>query len=321
MLSQIFKNLKTFLIVIFVLVILVIIVLSLSKSSVLKSLIPPKIVAEVNGEKIYSPELEKANGLFATLEQKNKNDPTVREHALNFLIENRLLKKEAAKRGLLEIIETSAETLLNSSLTGHGGQQGLENNFHTDIATFKSYLLNSSLINLFKTQTTEWATIDALSIRYLFRTNPPSEDLAYKKIVDKKIQEYYSKIKNGLSVREAIKERCLDPELDYFPADRGSTSDQRPVPYSGSFDGNSCREQLLNQTVSEDTNPIWGDEWLKEVFKIPKGEVSQIITLEKSGTGLYFIVKVTDKGGGNYFSVEDLIKELKNKSQIKIYTN
>lgn len=259
------------------------------------------IIAEVNGQKIYKDELENAKVLFSTLDGKDRSDPEVAKKALDFVIDTRLLAEEARKRGV-DISET-VEKRFQASTEMYGATA----------QTYKNYLLNQAIKEALIPIAVQWRLVDYLSIRYIWNVNVGAEEAVFKETAFKKAQEYYNKIINGLDIREAIKQRCQDPAIDYYPFE-----DHLKV-YSKTFDGKICREQRLDFYVSKENNPDW-DEWLKEVFKYHKGEVSKIIQYEKKPSlGMYFIVKILDEGQGTAFSIDELIQNLGKTANIKIY--
>lgn len=270
------------------------------------------IVAEVNGQKIYSDELDQTKSFFSLLNTKNANDPVIKKGALDFLIETTLLEKEAKRRNI--DVSSIINARYNGSISQYGSQNALEKAVKTDSATYKKYLKNQAIKDALKPLATQWKLIDYFSIRYLYDDNAPPKEKEYKDVVDKKIQEYYTKIKNGLDIREAIRQRCQDPEINFLPYDTNNKV------YTTGFNGTTCREQIINVTINKDSNSIWGDTWLKEVFaKTKKDEISPIIDFKSKNIGMYFIVKELNEGGGIFFSMEELINSLKATSIIKIY--
>lgn len=270
-----------------------------------------QVIAEVNGEKIYSDELEDVKGLFSYLRAKDPKSPEIKTEALNFVIDRRLLDKEAKKRGLdvSEVVNKRYE----ASIRQYGNQQKLAETVQTNLSTYKIYLFDQAIREKLALSAVKWSTVDYLSIRYLWNSIPESEEQDFKQIASKKIQDYYQKIKSGLDIREAIKQRCLDSKINFFPF-----MEHRKI-YTTTFNGQTCWEQQIGITVSHNTNPEWGDDWLKEVFKLAKGEISPVITLEKPAVGIYFIVKVLDQGGDNVLSIGQLMDNLRTANSIKIY--
>lgn len=270
-----------------------------------------QLIAQVNGEKLYQDQLEQAKGLFATLRSKDGNDPDVKKEALNFIIDSRLLEKEAKKRGI--DVSTTVSSRSRGSISQYGSQKNLEESLHTSSATYQNYLSYQAIQEALIYSEVRWKLIDLFSIRYLFDDNAPPEEKKYKEIVDKKIQEYYTKIKNGLDIRQAIKERCKNQEINFLPYEPDNKI------YTVSFNGTVCREQNIDLKISKDTNPLWGDEWLKQIFeKTKKGEISPIINFTSQNVGIYFIVKVLDEGG-DVSSLDTLINNLRNSAVIKLY--
>lgn len=266
----------------------------------------PKVIAEVNGEKIYLAEYEAAKGLFSA-------DPQVKKAALDFIIDRRLLTKEAESRAI-DVTQTTSNRL-QASIAQYGDEKNLEKGVNTDIATYQNFLTYQAIKEVLISSAIKWKVIDVFSIRYLYDDNAPPEEKKYKEVADKKIQEYYTKIKNGLDIREAIKERCKDPQINFLPYQTDTKV------YTTSFNGTTCREQEVNLRISKDTNQLWGEQWLKQIFETTKkGEVSSIIDFTNKNVGIYFIVKVLDEGG-DIFSIDELIDNLKKSAKIKVYLN
>ncbi len=293
-------------------------IISISKyiSSPKPSQVAEKVIAEVDDEKIYPKELEDAKGLFSSLRGKNATDSAVQKEALDFVINYRLLKKEAKKRNL-DVTGKVNERLTNS-IGQFANQKNLESNFHTNIATYTNYLLYQTVKEAIEPSVSQWRVVDYLSIRYLWHDNPETEEKEFKKIASNKIQEYHQKIKNGFDIKEAIKQRCKDPTIDYLPYLYDDKYYHIKI-YPQTFDGQVCRDQRINSKLSKDTNPDWGDGFLKEVFKYHKGELSPVIDFSKENVGMFFIVKVLDEGVGNNFSFDDFMEGLKKEARIKIY--
>ena len=270
-----------------------------------------QLIAQVNGEKLYKDQLEQAKGLFATLRSKDRQDPEVAKEALDFLIEQSLLDKEAQKRaiGVSELVNSRFE----ASISQYGGQKQLEQTFQTDGSTYKAYLTNQAIRQALEPIATKWRVVDYLSIRYLWNEDSQPEEKEYKNTALEKAQQFYQKIQAGLDIREAIKQRCQDPKINYLPFE-----DHNQI-YLKTFNGTDCREQRINFKVSKDTNPDWGDDWLKLVFQLRQGELSPVIDYSRFGVGLFFIIKVLDEGTGDAFSVSDLVNHLKEVSDVKIY--
>lgn len=265
--------------------------------------IPKDSVAKVNNEFIKKAEFEKAKGFFSYIRGKEATDSAVKKEALEFIIDRRLLQKEAEKRGILRNAEKVANERFAST----------EKTLQTDLATYKTYLQYVAIKEALIPLATRFEVIDCLSIRYLYDDNAPPSEGQYKEIVDKKIQEYYQEIQQGLDIREAIKKRCQDPEINFLPYDKSNKI------YTTTFNGTSCREQAVNLRVNKDTNPVWGDAWLKLVFeKTKKGQISSIITYTSKNVGMYFIIKVLDKGG-EFFSLDELVASLKSANNVRIY--
>lgn len=271
------------------------------------------VVAQVGNEYISKSELNKEKNLFAKLENKQVTESAVAKKALDFAIEQKLLRKEAQKKGVLTKAENTADQRFNGMFNQYGSLSSLEKNVGTDSQTYKNYLTTLAIEENLEPLEIQWKVIDYLSIRYSYDDNATPEEKQYAEIVDQKIQEYYNKIKNGMDIREAIKQRCLDPEINYLPYSPSNNV------YTKGFNGTTCREQAVNLKVSKDTNPVWGDAWLKQIFEqTKKGQVSGIIDFKDKNIGMYFIVKVIDEGG-KYFSKQDLINNLKKTSNIQVF--
>lgn len=265
--------------------------------------IPKDSVAKANNEFITKTELEKVKGFFSYIRGKEATDSAVREEALDFVINRRLLQKEAEKRGILSSVSKVANERFAST----------EKALQTDLVIYKTYLQYVAIKEALIPIATRFEVIDYLSIRYLYDDNASSSEKQYKEIVDKKIQEYYQQIQQGLDIREAIKKRCLDKEINSLPYDKSNKI------YTTTFNGTSCREQAVNLRVSKDTNPLWGEVWLKLVFeKTKKNQLSPIITYTSKNVGMYFIIKVLDKGG-EFFSLDELVASLRSTNNVRIY--
>lgn len=268
------------------------------------------VVAIVNNEKIYKAELEAAKGFFSNLHSKDKNDPEIKKEALDFIIDRRLLEKDAQKRGV--DISSLVDKRFNASITQYGDIKKLEETLNTDSATYRAYLTSQTIKEALEPVSTQWRILDYLSIRYLWNDNAELEEQNYKKVAQRKAEEYYQRIQAGLDIKEAIRLRCRAPEINYLPFE-----DHHKI-YLNTFDGKICREQRINFKISKETNPEWGDDWLREVFKLKKG-LNPIMDFSKSGVGMFFIINVLEESQGTSFSLEDLIKNLKSESNIKIY--
>lgn len=267
---------------------------------------PKDIAVQVDNELVSKMELTNSQGLFSYLLNKDKNDPTIIQTALDFIINRRLLTKEATKRNLLARAGQIANQRFSEKTAA---------TLPVDLTIYKNYLLDQAIREVLIKETAQWRTVDYLSIRYLWHQNPGQEEIALKKTAGSKIQDYYTKIKNGLDIRAAIKERCQDSSINYLPFD------QHLRVYTDTFNGNTCREQRINSKVGKDFNPEWGDQWLTQVFKLHKGETSNILTLEEPAVGVYFVVKVLDEGGQDVPSIDSLLKNLRSVSKITIYPN
>lgn len=268
------------------------------------------VVAIVDNEKIYRAELENVKGLFSSLHSKDKNDPEIKKEALDFIIDRRLLEKEVQKRGIN--ISSLVDKRFDASISQYGDIKNLEQTLNTDSTIYRAYLTSQAIKEVLEPVSIQWRILDYLSIRYLWNDEGKPEEQNYKKIAQRKAEEYYQKIKAGLNIKEAIKQRCRSSEINYLPFE------EHHKIYLNTFDGKICREQRINFKVSKDTNPEWGDDWLKKVFELNKG-LNPIMDFSKPGVGLFFIINILEEGQGTSFSLEDLIKNLRSQSNIKIY--
>ncbi|MCL5969982.1 MAG: SurA N-terminal domain-containing protein [Patescibacteria group bacterium] len=268
-------------------------------------------VASVGNESISKAELEKAKGLFSSLDQKASNQ-AINQKALDFVIDRRLLQKEAEKRGVLSEAKEIANNRYNAYIAQYRPGQSSNGLSATNNDTLKNYFLNLVIKEKFESSVIKWRKVDYLSVRYLWHNNPGEEEIAFKNIAKNKIDEYYNKISNGLDIQEAIKKRCNDAVVNFLPF-----GDHIKI-YNNTFDGKICREQRIEIIVNQDTNKEWGNKWLNEVFKLHKGDLSKVINFEEPATGLYFIIKVLDEGG-EYSSISDLVTNLKAKEKVNIY--
>lgn len=270
-----------------------------------------QVVIEVAEEKIYKKELDNVKALFAFFEKKKTQDPSIVKEATDFVINRRLLEKEAKKRSI--DISKIVAARFTASLKQYGSEENLEKALNTNSSTYKNYLTYQALKEFFISSTIKWKIVDVFSIRYLYDDNAPVEEKNYKEVVDKKIQQYYTKIKDGLDIREAIKERCSDKEINFLPYDPNNKV------YTTGFNGKICREQNIDLKVSKNTNSLWGEKWLQQIFETTKkGEISPIIDFTNKNIGMYFIVKVLDEGGDS-LSFDDLISALRSSTNIKFY--
>lgn len=273
-------------------------------------IIPEDAVASVGDEFITKAQYDKALGMYSYILKKAIADPQVRQAALNFVTDSRLLLKEAEKRGITQQVGELAETRFAAAKAPHASLEEAEKTWQTDEVTYKSYFLYRTILQELEPLATKWRIVDYLSIRYLWHENPQEEELAFKTVAEGKINEYYNKILSGLDIEEAIRQRCLDPEIDYLPF-----GENLPV-YRETLENGVCREQRINEKVSKDTNPDWGDRFLSEVFKLQDGQLSPIIVYEEPALGMYFIIKVVEDGGGEYFSMKSLISKLRTENNV-----
>lgn len=305
------RNFGIIILIIFAITIPIIVVVSQKQQDVRQRASEGNTVALVGGETVGRAELEKAKGLFSYLDKK-ASDQIIGQRALDFVINRRLLEKEAQNRGVLDKAKETANKRYYAFLAQNTNVQTLVTAAKTDSNTLKSYFLNQAIEEELEPLVTKWRVIDYLSIRYLWHNNPEQEEINFKEIAKTKIEEYYNKIQGGLDMKQAIKQRCQDSTIDYFPFQEHSKISRN------TFDGEICREQRINLKVSEDTNKEWGEKWLTEVFKLHKGNLSPVIKFEDPAVGMYFIIKVLDEGG-KYSSMSELVNNLRTENRVNVY--
>lgn len=285
-------------------------IINLRRVSSLFSFIPQKrfVIANVNGESIFNDEVDHAIGLF-TYFGKNKKSSEIKKDAIQFVINRRLLQKYVQEQNI-DVSSTVAKRY-NASLFQYTNAANLERVFNTDANTYKNYLTYNALQEKLSSSIIQWRIVDYLSVHYKWdESEGTKEGEEYKKTALKKIKQYYSDLTSGVPIRTLVKQRCKDPEINYLPF-----QDHYKL-YEKTFDGTVCQEQRVNFTVSKDTNPEWGNEWLEKVMRYHKGEISQIITIDKP-VGLYFLIKILDEGG-NISSFDNLLSTLKSKYNVSV---
>lgn len=281
----------------------------------IKSEASEEIVAQVNGDKITISEFNQTKHFFANLSNKPENDPEVGKQALKFVIEHRLLKKYVADKGILDQINQVANTRFeyitqNAAIATDQATLSLTTQ---DKNIYNKYVLDQAIREQLKQSAIKWKDIHFLSIRYHFDDNDMDKEKSYKLTVERKIKEYQAMIKDEESLKEAIKKRCQDKDINYLPYEISNKV------YTASFNGTICREQAVNLKISTSTNPMFGSNWLKKVFEsTKKGEISPIIDYTDTNLGMYFIVYEIDEGGES-ISLDELINTLKASNNIQIY--
>ncbi|MCL4387290.1 SurA N-terminal domain-containing protein, partial [Patescibacteria group bacterium] len=136
-------------------------------------------VAQINGQTINKDELEKAKGLFSYLKNKNAEDQKVKDEAMNFLIERRLLENEARKRGIFDKASTIANQRTDNLIAQYQDQKEAEKVLNIDMGTYRNYALNEAIKEGLEPIITKWRVVDYLSIRYLWHNAPELEELAF----------------------------------------------------------------------------------------------------------------------------------------------
>lgn len=266
--------------------------------------------AKVNDEEISQIEVSQATQLLAYLAGKGTADSGIIKEALDYSINRRLLKKEADRQNLTNATQSVADQRFANLVAQNSGEDSIVQTTGADIITYKNYFLDQAIREALQANVSKWALVDYLSIRYLWHNNPEEEEINFQKIAEDKINDYYLQIQEGLDIKEAIKLRCQDPSIDQLPFGNHLKM------YSTTFDDKTiCREQRVNYKVGQDANKEWGEDWLEEVYQTPVGSTSKVNKYEKPAVGIYFIVKVLDKGG-NAISLDDLIIKLRASNTI-----
>lgn len=268
-------------------------------------------IAKVNNEEINQAEISGVAQLLIHLDEKEATDSAITKKALDYSINRRLLKKEADDQKLTSAAQSVADQRFAHLVIQSGNENTMIQKTGTDITTYKNYLLDQAIKEALQANASQWALVDYLSIRYLWHNTPEEEEINFQKIAENKINDYYLQIKEGLDIKEAIKKRCQDQSINPLPFGNHLKI------YSTTFDKTICREQRVNYKVGQDANKEWGEDWLQQVYQIPVGATSAVIKYEKPATGLYFIIKVLDKGG-NVLSLDDLITKLRAGNTILI---
>lgn len=287
----------------------------IQQKQIFKSKAAEPTIAQVNSDKITASEFNKTKAFFTNLSDKPESDQSVSQQALKFEIEHSLLKKYAADQGILDEANQIADSRFNNIVQNHAGNQTAAALTAQDKDKYKEYVLDQAIREQIQQSAIEWKKVHFLSIRYHFDDNDTDVEKDYKETVDRKIKEYQETITDEESLKEAIKRRCEDPDINYLPYNTGTKV------YTTSFNGTICREQAVNLTISTSTNPMFGNNWLKKVFENTKnGEISQIIDYTDKNLGMYFIVYEIDEGGES-FSMSELLNNLKTSNNIQIYQN
>ncbi len=273
------------------------------------------IAAQVNNQSIASTDYEKAKSLMAILKKKPENDNAVKKEALSVLIDSQLIEKDLEKDKLKSEIQNLADQRYkNLSYQAKATQdKNLGPLLKQDPKILKSYLFLQAAKERLGKEKAQWAVIDYVSIRYLWHKEPKQEEIGFKNTAAKKIKEYSDMLQGGSSIGDVIRLRCQNNELNYLPFETHLKA------YSMGFDGKLCREQRLNFKVSKDTNPEWGDAWLKQVLSLEENKTSEILNFESGNVGFYYLVKVNKKGIGTFFSFSDYLNSLRVKNSVKIY--
>lgn len=287
----------------------------IQQKQIFKSKAAEPIIAQVNGDKLTASEFNKTKAFFADLSNKPETDQSVSQQALKFEIEHKLLQKYAAEQGVLDEANQIADSRFNNIVQNTAADQTTAILTSQDKDAYKEYVLDQAIREQLQQSAIEWKKVHFLSIRYHFDDNDIENEKTYKEMVDQKIKEYQSIITNEKTIKEAIKKRCQDADIDYLPYDPDNHI------YNKTFNDKTCREQGVDLKISSTANPMFGNNWLQQVFaNTKKGEVSQIIDYTDKNLGMYFLVYEIDEGGESS-SLSELIDSLKNTNQVQIYQN
>lgn len=293
-----------------------------------KTKIPKDLVAVINGEKIYKPEYEDARKIISWSENTTE-EAQLKKAAIDHVIEKRLLAKEAQKQGLdkKEELNNLFSQRVETSMNFFGSKEGLISYLKiSDYKNYEDYLRNIIYKDYFSENIIWWKKVNFLSVRFSWNDPMSAEEAEYRKVADEKIAEYYQKlIDEGLTFQEIVKQRCNDPEINYRPMSGGGKTviykpDDKTLLQPDVYLG-SCLEQGLDIKITKE-NPGWLDlQFLAEVKKLKKSEVSNIFALKTAGGDpfAYIFIQVADESPFPYASADEMISALKNEAKVKIY--